>query len=192
MNVRRAMKLIIRSFSAVPSETSNIKKRRGSCSLLVTEARGGSKRAGMEFETALCFLFVNSFKFETTDKGAGGGGDWPILVDCSCASDSLLYSTYSISSVTMRFHPRELIPFILYGNCMHAQAKKPQIFVAQDHFHRYLLFTKKIFTYTVRYIHLKRTHLIIVKIRVSKGGIHRCGLGIILCDFFVLQTLTGI
>jgi hypothetical protein len=40
MNVRRAMKLIVRSFSAVPSETLNIKKRRGSCSLMVTEARG--------------------------------------------------------------------------------------------------------------------------------------------------------
>jgi hypothetical protein len=65
----------------------------------------------------------------------------------------------------MRFHPRELLPFILYENCMHAQAKKPQICVAQDHYHRYLLFTKKLFTYTttVRYIHLKRTHLINIK-----------------------------
>ncbi len=61
MNVRRAMKLIIRSFSAVHSETSE------------------SKCAGMEFETALCFLFVNSFKFETTDKGAGGGGGLTIF-----------------------------------------------------------------------------------------------------------------
>ena len=47
----------------------------------------------------------------------------------------------------------------------------------------------------MRYIHLKRTHLIIVKMYEflkAAQKIPRCGLGIMLCGFFVLQTLTEI